>query len=135
MNKVIEMGRFTEDPELKKTGSGLSVCSFTIAVNRPGNKDKTDFLDCVAWRSTAEFICKWFEKGAPIIVEGSLQTRTYEDKTGQKRKKVEIVVDNVHFIPKAKSSKNEQEPAALEHQENPAENVTFYEVDDEDLPF
>ena len=134
MNKVIEMGRFTEDPELKKTTSGLSVCSFTIAVNRPGS-DKTDFLDCVAWRNTAEFVCKWFEKGAPIIVEGSLQTRTYEDKTGQKRKKVEIVVDNVFFIPRAKASKDEHEPAAVEHENSPTENATYFEeVDDEDLP-
>lgn len=129
------MGRFTEDPELKKTGSGLLVCSFTIAVNRPGNKDKTDFFDCVAWRSTAEFICKWFEKGSPVIVEGSLQTRTWEDKAGQKRKAVEIVVDNVFFIPKAKASKNEHEETALEHESSLTENATYCEVDDEDLPF
>ena len=136
MNKVFEMGRFTEDPELKKTrGDGLSVCAFTIAVNRPGT-EKTDFLDCVAWRSTAEFICKWFEKGSPIIVEGSLRTRMWEDKAGQKRKTVEIVVENVHFVLKVKSSKNEYEPAAVEHEENPTENATYFEeVDDEDLPF
>lgn len=135
MNKVIEMGRFTADPELKKTrDDGLSVCSFTIAVNRPGS-DKTDFLDCVAWRSTAEFICKWFEKGSPVIVEGSLQTRIWEDKAGQKRKKVEIVADNVFFIPRAKASKNEHEETALEHENGFTENVTYCEVDDEDLPF
>lgn len=135
MNKVIEMGRFTADPELKKTrGDGLSVCSFTIAVNRPGS-DKTDFLDCVAWRSTAEFICKWFEKGSPVIVEGSLRTRIWEDKAGQKRKAVEIVVDNVFFIPRAKASKNEQEPATVEHENDFTQNATFCEIDDEDLPY
>lgn len=136
MNKVIEMGRLTADPELKKTrGDGLSVCSFTIAVNRPGT-EKTDFLDCVAWRSTAELVCKWLKKGSPVIVEGSLKTRTWEDKFGQKRKTVEIVVDNVFFVPKAKAETNEHEPAAVEHGNSLTENATYFEeVDDEDLPF
>ena len=137
MNKVIEMGRLTADPELKKTkSSGLYVCSFTLAVNRPGNREETDFLDCVAWRSTAELICKWLKKGSPVIVEGFLKTRTWEDKFGQKRKNTEIEVENVFFVPKAKTETNEHEPAAVEHGNSPTENATYFEeVDDEDLPF
>lgn len=136
MNKVIQMGRLTADPELKKTTSGVYVCSFTLAVKRPGTEDKTDFPDYVAWRSTAELICKWLKKGSPVIVEGSLQTRLWEDKAGQKRKTVEIVVDNVFFVPKAKAEMNEHEPTAVEHGNSPAENATYFEeVDDEDLPF
>ena len=131
MNKVIAMGRFVATPELKTTTSGIPVCSFTIAVDRQGKKETTDFLDIVAWRHTAEFICKWFEKGTPIIVEGSLQTRTYEDKNGQKRKAVEVVADNVFFIPKTKSAPaNDVEP--------PVENNSFSagadsDFDDDDL--
>lgn len=131
MNKVFEIGRLTADPELKTTGSGIAVTSFTIAVDRYYSKDKektTDFLDCVAWRNTAEFICKYFSKGDPIVIEGSLQSRSWEDQNGKKRKAVEIVADNVEFCPRSKNNDNTM-PAAV-----PATD-DFTEVIDEDLPF
>lgn len=99
-NKVILMGRITKDIELKTTPSGLSVTSFSIAVDRPGGKDKervTDFIDCVAWRQTAEFISRFFSKGKAILIEGKLQTRSYNDKNGTSHKVVEVVVDQAAF--------------------------------------
>lgn len=142
MNKVIAMGRVVADPELKQTNSGLSVTSFTLAVDRPGRDSGTDFLDCVAWRNTAEFFCKWFSKGSPVVVEGSLQTRMYEDKAGQKRKAVEVVVNNIFFVPKAKGTTVDN-LAAVEHEVNAFEHGSyaagndedFAVVNDEDLPF
>ena len=101
LNKIIAMGRLTATPELKTTGNGTSVCSFTLASDRDYKaKDaerETDWLDCVAWRGTAEFISKYFDKGRMMVVEGRLQTRTYEDKNGNKRKATEILVDNAYF--------------------------------------
>lgn len=98
-NKAILIGRLTADPELKATGSGIHVTSFTIAVDRRMSKEKqTDFINIQAWRQTAEFICKYFSKGDPIGIEGSIQTRQYEDKTGAKRTAVEVVADNVFFV-------------------------------------
>ena len=101
-NKAILIGRLTADPELKQTPNGVSVCSFSIACNRPysgkSGERQTDFIDVVAWRSNAEFISKYFHKGNAIGVEGSIQTRTYEDKNGNRRKAVEVVVDNAFFV-------------------------------------
>lgn len=101
LNTVILMGRLTADPELKTTASGKSVCSFCMAVNRSyggkDNENKTDWIDIVAWRNTAEFVCKYFRKGQMMIVEGTLQTRTWEDQNGSKRKVVEVVASNVNF--------------------------------------
>jgi single-strand DNA-binding protein len=115
------MGRVVADPELKQTATGISVTSFTLAVDRPGKDSGTDFLDCVAWRNTAEFFCKWFSKGSPVVVEGSLQTRMYEDKNGQKRKAVEVVASNIFFVPKAKGATVEH----AEHEENTFEHGSF----------
>lgn len=126
MNRVTIIGRIAADPELKQTTSGLSVCNFTIAVDRKGTKGEeriTDWLEVVTWRHTAEFVSRYFQKGSPIIVEGSLQTRMWEDKAGQKRKVVEIVADNVEFVPKAKGEAAE------------AKSESFEEVSSEDLPF
>lgn len=101
INRAILMGRLTADPELRQTPSGTAVCSFTVAVDRnfsDRNGDRqTDFLDVVAWKGTAEFVSHYFSKGKMIIVEGSVQTRSYEDRNGNKRKAVEIVADNVQF--------------------------------------
>lgn len=98
LNKVILMGRLVADPELRKTAEDVSVMSFTLAVPRRGGEQAvTDFIDIVAWRSTAEFISKWFTKGMQIAVSGKIQTRTWEDKSGHKRKNVEIVADEVFF--------------------------------------
>ncbi len=99
-NKAILVGRLTNDPELRTTGNGVSVCTFTVAVDRPYSKGEkqADFITCVAWKERAEFVCRYFSKGKPILVEGSIQTRTYEDKHQNKRTAVEVVVDNVRFV-------------------------------------
>ena len=101
INKVIIMGRITQDLELKQTPSGVSVLSFTVAVDRSyakqGEEKQTDFISCVAWKQTAEFISRYFGKGRMIAVEGQLRTRTYEDKKGVKHYVTEVYVDNVSF--------------------------------------
>ncbi|MDR1629586.1 MAG: single-stranded DNA-binding protein [Oscillospiraceae bacterium] len=101
LNCAILMGRLVADPELRTTNSGVSVTSFTVAVDRsyvrPGEERQTDFIDVVAWRGTAEFVSKYFRKGSMIAIQGSMQTRMYEDKNGNKRKAFEIVADNVSF--------------------------------------
>jgi len=100
INTVALIGRFTADPELRHIPSGVAVTSFTIAVDRSyvkaGEERETDFIDIVAWRHTAEFICKHFTKGQLIAVEGVLQTRSYEDKTGKRRRVFEVIANNVH---------------------------------------
>ena len=102
LNKSTLMGRLTRDPELKTTASGISVVSFSLAVEsdyknpQTGEKD-VDFIDCVAWRNTAEYTAKYFSKGRMAIVEGKLKTRYWEDKHQTKRKETEVVVDNIYF--------------------------------------
>lgn len=101
LNSVVLMGRLTADPELRHTPNGIAVTSFTLAVNRSyakaGTERATDFIDIVAWRNTAEFVSKYFTKGQLVAVEGSIQTRTYQDKDGNNRKAFEVVANNVHF--------------------------------------
>lgn len=100
-NKATIAGRLTAAPELKQTASGLSACTFTVAVNRRYSKDgqqEADFINCQAWRQTAEFICKYFTKGASICVTGAIQTRSWDDSNGQKRYATEIVVDEAYFV-------------------------------------
>lgn len=101
LNCAIIMGRLTADPELRTTASGLSVTSFSVAVDRrfqrQGEEKQTDFINVVAWRQTADFVSRYFHKGSMIAVQGSIQTRNYEDKNGNKRTAVEIVADNVSF--------------------------------------
>ena len=97
MNKAILMGRLTRDPEMRQTQSGVAVTSFSIAITRRFQKDQTDFINCTAWRQTAEFISKWFQKGSMIAVVGSIQTRRYTDKDGNERTATEVVVDEAYF--------------------------------------
>jgi len=101
MNRIIMMGRLTADPQVKTTNSGVSVLAFSVAVDRDytpkGAEKQTDFINCVAWRQTAEFIDRHFTKGQMIALEGALQTRNYEDKNGAKRTAWEVIVDRVHF--------------------------------------
>ena len=101
LNKVILMGRFTRDPELRSTPQGISTCSFSIAVDRnfvrAGEERKADFINCVAWRQTAEFISKYFRKGSMVALEGSIQTRTWDDQDGKKRYATDVVVSQVYF--------------------------------------
>ena len=116
LNTAILMGRLVADPELRHTPNDVAVTSFTIAVDRSyvksGAERQTDFIDIVAWRNTAEFVCRYFRKGQLMAVQGSIQTRNYTDKEGNKRKAVEIVADNVHFAePKRDNSNNVAAPS------------------------
>lgn len=125
MNTVALTGRITAPIELKKTQSGVSVCSFSIAVARPRVKDTTDFINIVAWRNTAEFIAQYFGKGDKIEITGILTSRSYEDSNGSKRTAFEVVADNVGF---AESKKTETAPTAAAPE--------YVEVEqNDDLPF
>ena len=102
LNHITIMGRLVRDPELRRTGSGIAVASFTVAVDRDfggrdGGEKETDFIDCVAWRQTGEFVSKYFTKGRMIVVSGRLQIRSWTDKDGNKRRTAEVVADNVYF--------------------------------------
>lgn len=102
LNQITIIGRLTRDPELRRTGSGIAVASFTLAVDRDyapkdGGERETDFIDCVAWRQTGEFVSKYFAKGRMAVVSGRLQIRNWTDKEGNKRRSAEIVADNVYF--------------------------------------
>lgn len=144
LNLVALMGRLCSDPELKTTPNGVSVTSFAIAVDRKyqpqGEERKADFIDIVAWRNQAEFICKYFKKGSMIGIEGEIQTRTYQDKNGNNRKAVEIVVGHVTFCG-SKSESNSGNNAPIENDPLPefANRLNEFEeasnYSDDDLPF
>lgn len=110
LNVVVLTGRLVADPELRHTANDLAVTSFTVAVNRryarAGEERQTDFIDIVAWRNNAEFVCKYFQKGNLIAIEGSIQTRTYQDKDGKNRKAFEVVANDVQFVESKKDSGN-----------------------------
>jgi single-strand DNA-binding protein len=133
LNVVALNGRLTADPELRHTSNDIPVTSFTLAVDRSyvksGEERQADFIDVVCWRGTAEFACKYFKKGQLVAVEGSLQTRIYEDSHGNKRKAVEVLASHVHFAePKRDGNSNQQS--------NATDNSDFVEIDgDDDLPF
>lgn len=146
LNHITIMGRLTRDPELRRTGSGVAVASFTVAVDRDiANKDtgekETDFIDCVAWRQTGEFVSKYFTKGRMIVVSGRLQIRSWNDKDGNKRRTAEVVADNCYFgdsktengnaTPSAPAYGNFATPSA------PTTSPDFVPLDDDDaqLPF
>lgn len=133
LNTVVLMGRITADPELRSTQNGISVTSFTLAVDKPYNKEnqhpEANFIDCTAWRNTAEFVTKYFSKGSRMIVEGSLQTRGYEDKEGKKRKATEVVVDNVNFVDKKSDGGNYNYSAPSN------EDFADVDVNEEEPPF
>ena len=110
MNKVILIGRLTKEPELRKTPTDVSVCQFTLAVNRPyqgqNGEREADFISCVAWRTQAENLCKYIKKGGQIAVEGNIQTRSYNDKNGEKRYVTEVVCDAITFLEAKKDNSN-----------------------------
>ena len=113
LNKVVIMGRFTKDPELRRTGSGAAVTSFSLACDRDfksqsGDKE-TDFIEVVAWKNTAEFVSKYFSKGRMAVVEGRLQIRDWTDKAGNKRTTAEVVADNVYFADSKRSESNDNQ--------------------------
>lgn len=132
LNRVILMGRLTADPKWKETPNGVSVTAFTVAVDRnysgKNRERQTDFINIVAWRNTAEFICRSFTKGQMIALEGSIQTRNYEDKNGNKRTAVEVVVSNVSFCG---DKRKEASSAAF----GGIDESAFEEISDDDLPF
>lgn len=137
LNRVILMGRLVADPELKTTNSGISVTSFRIAVDRnyvkAGEQRQADFFDIVAWRSSAEFVCKHFSKGSLIAVDGQLQSRSYQTKDGQNRTAIEVQADNISFTGERKDKANEpvvSTPQTYARQQ-PVRSVT----PDDDLPF
>lgn len=143
LNKTILMGRLTADPELKHTQSGTAVTSFTVAVernySRQGEEKQTDFIDCEAWRNTAEFICKYFRKGQMMALSGSIQTGSYTDRDGNKRKTVRVRADEVSFC----GGKNESRPAEPKPAAAPmpdpyyssGSDSDFMDISDSDLPF
>ena len=142
INTVALMGRLTYEPELQVTKSGVSVIRFTIACDRnysaKGEERKADFIDCIAWRQTAEFISRYFHKGSMIAVEGSIQTENYTDKDGNRKKQVQVVANNVSFC----GSKAENEGGSQAYSQPApsyanADNSDFEEIvdDDDDLPF
>lgn len=131
LNRIIIMGRLTKDPELRHTGTGTPVASFSLAVERDF-KDKatgqksTDFIEVVAWRNTGEFVSKYFQKGRMAVVEGRLQIRTYEDKNGNNRRVAEVLAEHIYF---ADSKREDDKPESKSHE--------FAELSDEDdeIPF
>ena len=150
LNHIVLMGRLTRDPELRRTGSGIPVASFSLAVdrdfgsNRETGEKETDFIDIVAWRSTAEFVSKYFTKGRMAVVSGRLQIRSWQDKDGNKRRSAEVVADNVFF---AESKNGGAAPASHYDNQVPqysepqpafstASSGDFEEiVSDDELPF
>ena len=139
LNRIILMGRLTRDPELRRTGSGIAVASFSLAVDRDfapkdGGNRETDFIDCVAWRQTGEFVSKYFQKGSLIAIEGSLQTRQYQDKNGNNRTAIEIVANNANFAgSKRTDGGSNSVPTGGSYNEP---TVQYDEIEDEgDLPF
>ena len=133
VNVAVIMGRLTKDPELRYTTNNTAVLYFTVAVDRayskPGEERQADFIDVVAWSKTAEFVDRYFEKGQKIIVEGSLQTRTYTDKNGNKRKAVELVARQVHFAEGKKQQNTMPEPSDSDMPDG------YAKVEDLDVPF
>ena len=145
LNHITIMGRITRDPELRRTGSGIAVAGFTVAVDRDfsgkdGGEKETDFIDCVAWRQTGEFVSKYFTKGSMIVVSGRLQMRSWTDKDGNKRRTAEVVAENVYFGDSKRSGDagNTSAPAYGSYSAPAAQPVQdFTELDDVDgqLPF
>ena len=139
LNNVILMGRLTAVPELKHTQSDVSVTSFTLAVERnfadkQSGQRQTDFIDVTAWRQTAEFICKYFGKGQLVAVQGAIQTRSYEDKDGNKRKAVEVLCEHAYFA-EAKRPANGAEELSSAADAMGIPKGEFTPIADDDLPF
>ena len=149
LNHITIMGRFVRDPELRRTGSGIAVASFTLAVDRDfksssGGDKEVDFIDCVAWRQASEFVSKYFTRGRMAVVSGRLQIRSWTDKDGNKRRTAEVVADSVYFADSksenASSGTHQAAPAsygnpAYSAPNYPASDFAMLEDDDAQLPF
>lgn len=142
LNVVTIMGRMTRDPELRKTGSGKSVASFSLAVerdrkNESGDRD-VDFIDCVAWGQTGDFVSKYFQKGSMAVVSGRLQIRTWTDKDGNRRRAAEVIAENVYFCSSRNGEQKHPDSFAAPSDASAASNPSEFEMlpdDDEALPF
>ena len=141
LNHITIMGRLTRDPELRRTGSGIAVTSFSLAVDRDfadkqSGEKETDFIECVAWRSTGEFVSKYFTKGRMAVVSGRLQIRSWTDKDGNKRRTAEVVADNVYFGD-SKRDGDTTAPSMQYEYSAPAAPSDFEMLQDDDakLPF
>lgn len=140
LNHIVIMGRVVRDPELRRTGSGVAVASFTVAVDRDftgknGGEKETDFIDCVAWRNTGEFVGKYFTKGSMIVVSGRLQIRAWNDKDGNKRRTAEVVADNVYFGDSKRGSDNSSVAPNYGGYDTPSQDYAQITDDDAQLPF
>lgn len=139
LNHITIMGRLTKDPELRRTGSGVAVASFTVAVDRDFAKDgaekETDFIDCVAWRQTGEFVSKYFSKGRMIVVSGRLQIRSWTDNDGGKRRTAEVVADNCYFGDSKKEAPHSEYGAIPYPAATPEQDYAVVDGDDDLLPF
>jgi len=140
LNHIVIMGRLTKDPELRYTQSGTAVASFTLAVDRDfsgrdGGEKQTDFIDCVAWRQTGEFVSKYFSKGRTAAVSGRLQIRDWTDKEGGRRRSAEVVADNVYFGDSRRTEESGTAPAAPAADRGAKPVFEDLGDDDGDLPF
>ena len=140
LNHIVIMGRLTRDPEYRTTSSSLSVANFTVAVDRDfsgkdGGEKETDFIDCVAWRKTAEFLTKYFTKGSMIVVSGRLQIRQWKDKEGNNHRSAEIVADNVYFGESKNGNSGGNSDNSVANHAAPASNFIPLDGPDEQLPF
>ena len=137
-NLVVLTGRLTADPELKTTPNGISVTTFSIAVDRryrSGEERQTDFINIVAWRTSAEFITKYFKKGSLIGIEGSIQTRRYQDKNGNNRTAFEVVANNVQFVESKRDGSSDNAAPASFSNADANDFTDFGDTSDDDLPF
>jgi single-strand DNA-binding protein len=140
LNHITIMGRLTKDPELRRTGTGTAVASFTLAVDRDfAGKDsgekETDFIECVAWRQTGEFVSKYFSKGRMAVVSGRLQIRGWTDKDGNNRRTAEVVAENVYFGDSKKEQTEEYTGFVKSDIVEPKNDFAQIDIDDEQLPF
>lgn len=137
LNHIVIMGRLTRDPELRRTGSGTAVASFTLAVDRDFGKEEkeTDFIECVAWRHTGEFVSKYFSRGRMAVVSGRLQIRKWTDKDGNNRNTAEVLADNVYFGDSKKEAADDGYTGFVKNDPAPAQQFTPLDGDDAQLPF
>ena len=143
LNHITMMGRLTREPELRRTGNGIAVVSFTLAVDRDfssreareNGERETDFIDCVAWRGTAEFVDKYFGRGQMAVVSGRLQIRSWTDKDGNKRRSAEVVADMVYFGDSKRREDAPDNDAPAQNMASPPQDFQLLEGEDEGLPF
>ena len=135
LNKVILMGRLTKDPEQRQTPNGTTVTRFSIAVNRRFAKDTTDFINCVAWKKTGEFISRYFSKGSMIAVVGSIQSRTWDGQDGKKQYATEVNVEEAYFTGSKADTQGDSNYSQLPNDDYDGDEFADLDTDEDDLPF